>query len=55
MQTLKNIFSDVHTWVVIAAVIAGALTSAMGYLPADWNVYLSGVLGVIAIFIKQNN
>jgi hypothetical protein len=51
---LKNIFTDPHTYLILAIFIVSGVTAIQSYIPADISPIVSFVLGGVAIWIKQN-
>ncbi len=49
-----NFIKDKHTWIVVAMFVSAGLTAIAGTLPMEWNMVVSAALGVLAIYIKQN-
>ncbi len=53
IQKIKNVLTDVHTYVVIAMGIVAAIGAVKSDLPLDWSTIVTTVLGILAIFIQQ--
>ncbi len=56
MSNIKTILSNIHTWVLVAMFASGGMSVMLQSVPAGsiTAAALSGVLGVLAIFINQN-
>ena len=51
---IKTIFSNSHTWVVIAAFVIGGLTFIAHFLPGDIGGPLLSICGIIAVALNVN-
>jgi hypothetical protein len=53
LTTIKNLFTDVHTYAVFAMFLTGGIGAITQLITPSILPYVSGVLGILAIFIQQ--
>ncbi len=49
-----NFLKDPHTYVLVAMFLVAGWSAISGQVPADIATPISGLLGILAIFLKQN-